>query len=261
VNGFRESSRAAWGNLVQCCGDLLFPLRCVICGDLLEPDGDDTQPALLSKDFCPGCREGLLPIPEAHCRRCGIPFKTALPTVHTCAQCLRRIPAFDQALAAGRFSDNLRKAIHVFKYSGRGELARPLARFMALELDPPFFPPQTELILPVPLHWRRLRERGFNQALILARELFAANKDRISFDLLIRTRWTEPQINFSGPERYRNVRHAFAVTDPGKVKGKSVMLVDDVFTTGATVSECAQVLKKAGADTVLVVTLARVVTE
>ena len=259
--GFRESRRAAWGNLVQGLGGLLFPPRCVICADLLEPDGTDSRAALLSRDFCPGCREGLLPIPEAHCRRCGIPFKTALNTIHTCAQCLRRTPAFDQALAAGKFSENLRKAIHTFKYSGRGDLARPLTRFMALELDPPFFPPQTELILPVPLHWRRLRERGFNQALVLARELFADHKDRISFDLLVRTRWTEPQINFSGAERRRNVRHAFAVTDPGKIKGKSVMLVDDVFTTGATANECARVLKKAGAETVLVLTLARVVSE
>lgn len=256
--GFRESSRAAWGNLAQTFGDLLFPPRCAICAELLEPDA---PPALLSKDFCPDCRDGLEPIPEAHCRLCGIPFKTTLPTVHTCAQCLRRTPAFDQALAAGKFSGSLRKAIHIFKYSGRGGLARPLARFMALELDPPFYPPQTELILPVPLHWRRLRERGFNQALFLARELFAAHKDRIRYDLLTRTRWTEPQINFSGPERHRNVRHAFDVTDPDKVKGKSVMLVDDVFTTGATVNECARVLQKAGAETVLVLTLARVVTE
>ncbi len=258
VTGFKGGSRAAWSNLLRSFGDLLFPPRCLVCSELIGSDGEKKFPFSFTRDVCPACGKGFLTIPKAHCRCCGIPFKTSIPTIHTCALCRGKPPAFDQALAAGQFSENLRKAIHVFKYNGRGELARPLAGFMAQELNPPFLPPRTELILPVPLHWRRLRERGFNQALFLAKELFAAYEDRISYDLLVRTRWTEPQINFSGPERHKNVRHAFSVTNPQKVKGKSVMLVDDVFTTGATANECARVLKKAGAETVLVLTLARV---
>jgi len=129
---------------------------------------------------------------------------------------------------------------------------------MSREFGPLFFPPQAELILPVPLHKRRLRQRGFNQASLLTQTLFAPWRDRIRLDLLIRIRWTEPQINFRGADRQKNVRHAFAVSKSEEVMGKSVVLVDDVFTTGATVNECARALKKAGALSVLVLTLARV---
>lgn len=112
--------------------------------------------------------------------------------------------------------------------------------------------------MPVPLHPRRLRQRGFNQSLLLARALYGHWRDQIRFDLLARTRWTEPQINFSGPDRLKNVFEAFSVLKPDAVRDRAVLLVDDVFTTGATVNECARVLKDAGAGPVLVLTLARV---
>jgi len=235
---------------------MVFPPKCLICGVFITrdqrvgPDGD--------ADFCPTCRAGLIPLPPAHCRYCGRPFDTMVPSVHVCARCRKKKPIYDQALAAGLYEGALRSAIHRLKYSGRPELARPLAAFMAGRLGPPFFPPQVDLILPVPLHRKRLRERGFNQALLLARKLFHEYQPLIRFDLLLRTRWTEPQVNLKGPERLANVRRAFALSDPAAAKKRSVLLMDDVYTTGATVNECARVLKKAGAAQVLVLTLARV---
>ncbi len=237
---------------------MLFPPRCLVCGEFMTEGQGESLSLTARMNICPVCREGFVPLPAAHCSRCGRPFQTSLASVHICATCLEKPPVFDQALAAGLFQDALRSAIHDFKYRLRVELASALAAFMARELVPPFYPPEADLILPVPLHRRRLRERGFNQALLLARELFAQWKDRIRFNLLRRVRWTEPQINFSGRERRTNVLRAFAVPNPEFVLDKSVILVDDVFTTGATVNECARVLKKAGARSVLVLTLARV---
>ena len=236
--------------------DLLFPPRCLLCGALTGPAGPGGGPG--RGDLCPDCLAGLPPLPESHCLRCGRPFETSLPQTHLCGRCLDDPPAYDLALAPGLYESALRIAIHRLKYSGRTELTRPLAEFMAFRLEPPFRPPQADLILPVPLHRRRLRQRGFNQALLLARALFGPWAGSIRSDLLVRTRWTEPQVNLKGPERMNNVRRAFAVTEPRAVKGRSIMIVDDVYTTGATVMECARALKKAGAARVLVLTLARV---
>ncbi|MDG4475500.1 ComF family protein [Thiovibrio frasassiensis] len=112
-------------------------------------------------------------------------------------------------------------------------------------------------IVPVPLHPKRLRERGFNQALLLARAFFPKDR-RITHDLLVRTRVTEPQTRFNGKARRTNLKNAFGVVKPQHIPGKKILLIDDVFTTGTTVNECARVLKKAGAADVMVLTLARV---
>jgi len=260
INRFKSSCYLVWAEAGlfwgQGLADLVFPPKCLICGVFITRDQRLGPDGLA--DFCPACRAGLLPLPQAHCLCCGRPFDTMVPSVHVCARCRKKKPIYDQALAAGLYEGALRKAIHGLKYSGRTELARPLAAFMADRLDPPFFPPQVDLILPVPLHRKRLRQRGFNQALLLARKLYHEYEALVRFDLLLRTRWTEPQVNLKGPERLANVRRAFALSDPAAVKNRSVLLMDDVYTTGATVNECGRVLKKAGADQVLVLTLARV---
>jgi ComF family protein len=230
--------------------DLLCPPRCLLCGAFIGSDQ--------GHGFCASCRSALPPLPQAHCLICGRPFETTLVSVHTCGRCLEKKPAYERAGSAGLYEGLLRQAIHRFKYEGRTELARPLAALMAERLAPPFLPPAAELILPVPLHSRRLKARGYNQALLLARALFHPWRDRLRADLLRRSRWTEPQVHLKGPERRRNVRQAFSLSDPALVRGRSVMLVDDVFTTGATVQECAKVLKGAQASSVLVLTVARV---
>jgi len=115
------------------------------------------------------------------------------------------------------------------------------------------------MIMAVPLHPKRLREREFNQSILLAREISKALKLPLILNNLQRIRWTRPQIELKGKERLMNVKGAFTLRDPKEVKGKSILLIDDVYTTGATVQECSKVLKKAGAEKIYVLTLARVV--
>jgi len=117
------------------------------------------------------------------------------------------------------------------------------------------------LIMPVPLHWRRLKERGFNQSVILAREVARAHSIHLDFEILKRTNYTKPQTNLSRKQRSTNVKGAFEVADRERVEGKRVVLIDDVYTTGSTVRECARVLIKNGAADVAVLTLARAVQE
>lgn len=208
--------------------------------------------------FCRDCRADMTLFPASHCSRCGRTYETRVRTNHICGACRIQPPSFDRAAAGALYEGALIRAITAFKYAGRLELTGPLTAMLGENLGSPFLPPETDLILPVPLHTRRLKERGFNQALILARSLFKPWKEKIRYDLLVRSRWTEPQVRLKGRERRRNVKGAFRVQDPAQVKRRRIMLVDDVFTTGSTVNECARVLKKAGADQVWVLTLARV---
>jgi ComF family protein len=166
-------------------------------------------------------------------------------------------PPFAAARAAFLYRATVRELVHHFKYGGKVQLRRPLGLLTARELAPfaSFFAPQ--LLLPVPLHVRRLRQRGFNQAVLLGEVLarqWGVPLDRYQ---LLRTRWTEPQVNLSAAERVANVRGAFAVAAKHGLAGKRVLLVDDVYTTGSTVRECARLLAQAGAAAVGVVTVAR----
>jgi ComF family protein len=166
---------------------------------------------------------------------------------------------FDRARAAGPYRGLLREVIHRFKYQGQISLSRPLAQLL--------LPPGRELcalheihvVVPVPLHRRRLRDRGFNQAALLARGLGASLDLPVRYSVLSRQRWTEPQIGLSPNQRAENVRGAFAVSDWTAVRDQGVLLVDDVFTTGETVDQCVRELRRAGAREVAVLTVARTV--
>lgn len=147
------------------------------------------------------------------------------------------------------------EAIQRFKYHGDIKLAAPLGRFWEkIDFEDLFF----EAIIPVPLHPNRLRERGFNQALLLGKILGRTINKKVFPRALRRIRNTIPQVQLDHGEREKNVRGAFVVREPQKILDKRLLLVDDVFTTGATVNECARVLKKSGAKEVFVLTLARV---
>jgi ComF family protein len=161
---------------------------------------------------------------------------------------------FDQALSIGYFEGSLREAVHQFKYRPCRALGRPLGEWMAKNVR---LVSDIDIIMPVPLHTKRLRQRGFNQALLLAHRMSEAHRIPCSRDNLYRSRPTRPQVELTGAERIRNVAGAFALRKPGEVVERSVVLVDDVFTTGATMNECASVLKRAGAAQVTAFTLAR----
>jgi ComF family protein len=152
------------------------------------------------------------------------------------------------------FEGVVRKAIHELKYRGRTELAMPLAELMVPAWGSGLFP--VECLIPVPLHPRRLRERGYNQAALIAEGLAKRIRLPVSLGALARSRMTEPQTQLRAAQRQTNVAGAFTATSP-TVAGRSVMLVDDVCTTGATLQACADALRSAGVERVFAMTLAR----
>jgi len=167
-----------------------------------------------------------------------------------CGECFSRKPYYSAALSFGLYSGALREAISLMKFSGIRRLARPLAQL----LDELPLPPM-DGVVPVPLTRKALRERGFNQTLLLARRLSRSRTLPLFMDMLMKKKETPPQIGLSAKQRASNLRNAFSAA--GSAEGKKLILLDDVMTTGATVRECAKTLVKAGAEEVLVVTLAR----
>ena len=228
--------------------DLLLPPRCLACNA-----GVDRQGAL-----CAGCWSRLQFIGAPHCDSCGLPFDFDPGALSRCGGCLRRSPPFDRARAALVYDDASRPLLLGFKHADRIHAAPPFGRWLSRAAADLLT--DTELIVPVPLHRWRLLRRRYNQAALLAQALGRVQDLPVAADLLIRRRATPSQAGRSRLARMRNVRGAFAIR-PGRgaaVVGRRVLLVDDVLTTGATVMECAKVLKRSGAHAVDVVTLARV---
>jgi ComF family protein len=151
----------------------------------------------------------------------------------------------------------VRERIHQLKFGAQLHWIPPLVDLLAMVYQDESLLP-VDLILPVPLHIRRLRERGFNQAAFLAKELGKKIGLPVHFSLLERRVWTEPQTRLKRQERLKNVKDAFSVAKPSEAEGRSVLLIDDVFTTGTTINECARALKSAGVANVHALTVARV---
>jgi ComF family protein len=184
-----------------------------------------------------------------------------------CAACEHEPPAFARATSYGAYTGELRELIHLLKYhrvrSASGVLGRLLVQAAEpLLASPAFGNSESLLMLPVPLHAGKFRERGFNQAELIAqaamRELGRVSRRKLEFDttMLLRRRATESQVGMSREQRRENIRGAFSAARE-QVAGREVLLIDDVMTTGATVCECARVLRAAGAKTVCVLTVAR----
>ncbi len=232
--------------------DLLLPSYCSFCRSSV---GDSGIPF-----FCPTCWNDFAELTGPVCPSCGRPFESPETLLHSpdhqCGECRQSPPLFDQALSTGQFEGPLREAIHQFKYRPCRSLGEPLGDWMAKRVR---LLTTTDLIMPVPLHIKRLRQRGFNQALLLAHRVSVCHKTPLSYDNLARVRPTQPQVELRGSERIKNVEGAFALRRPEQIQRKSIILIDDVFTTGATMNECASVLKHAGASQVTALTLARAV--
>lgn len=227
---------------------LFFPEKCPFCRTLVSSAGH-SLPGL-----CPTCSEDIHWITPPFCPRCGRPFPAGTDS-HLCPACLQDRLFFDWGRAAVFYQGVVARAVQRFKYQGDIKLALPLGRFWNhIDLQDLDF----DTIVPVPLHTTRLRERGFNQAVLLGRQLGKIHRKRVSAKALSRIRNTRPQVDLDPSDRVRNVRGAFAAREPETIRGKKLLLVDDVFTTGATVNECAKVLKKTGAKEVFVLTLSRV---
>lgn len=237
--------KTSWGAGVI---SLFFPEKCPFCRSLLSSEAEE------SPGLCPACAQDIQWIRSPFCPRCGRPFPRGTD-LHLCSDCLQQKHHFDWGRAAVCYQGVMTEAIQRFKYQGDIKLADPLGWFWnKIPLEELSF----ETIIPVPLHPSRLRERGFNQALLLGRILGRIHHKRVLPKVLRRIRNTLPQVQLDHSQREKNVRGAFVVREPQEIEDKSHVLVDDVFTTGATVNECAKVLKKSGAKEVFVLTLARV---
>lgn len=247
------ASAGAWGTwLLNQAGGLarlFLPPCCPVCE---RPLG---ALAASSSGLCAACREEFRPLSSPCCPRCSLPYPTRGGTDHLCEPCQRHEPPFLWVAAAGVHEGGLREAVHRFKFGGRLDLDRPLGQLIHQRVGGRLRAFAPEMVVAVPLHPRRLRERTYNQALLLARVLARELDAPVRARALARVRDTGSQQRLSRDERRRNLRQAF-VAD-ALVAGRRILLVDDVVTTGATVAECARALLDAGAASVAVAALAR----
>lgn len=225
--------------------DLCFPPVCLLCRQALRA----------SVLFCSTCFETIIPITSPRCLRCDLPFAAVDGGDHLCQSCLLHPPPFLWAKSVGIYEETLRQAVHKFKYEGEFNLDRPLAALMEDAMQGVLEDYRPDLLLPVPLYITRLRQRSYNQALLLAKALGRSWQLPVASRLLLRIRPTPPQIGLKAAQRRRNLRDAFAVSRP--LQGERVLLIDDVMTTGATARECSRVLLDGGAGEVAVAVLAR----
>jgi ComF family protein len=259
------SLRVLLKQLLAGMADAVFPSRCPGCRNLFKRSEGSPATGLVDQDlafylaghFCPDCREKWTAVASPICTRCGMVFKSREGPDHWCGRCIERPGAFTRARAAGIYDGTLRVAIHALKFNARTGLATPLGRLLFAAYRRYWPTAQIDVIAPVPLHRKRFRQRGFNQAFLLIRSWELPAETMIVRDLLKRNRATAPQTGLDRRQRRKNIKNAFSVNRPGESAGKRVLLVDDVLTTGATVEACAAVLLKDGAERVEVLTLAR----
>ena len=231
--------------------NLLFPKECAGCGSSLPFDNRDY--------LCDPCARGIFWISPPVCERCGRPlFGSVRPPV-VCPRCRAAPPDFDRARAVFAFRDAAQAFVLKYKYAGCPYLALPASRWLKEAGESVLSWEDYDALVPVPLHPRKARERGFNQSELLAAGLSRFCGVPLAQRKLARSRYTKTQTRLDVAERRENMRRAFRVATPGYFRGKSVLLIDDVHTTGATVNECARVLKADGAERVDVLTLARAI--
>ncbi len=251
--------RQATGKIAEGLFAVLFPSDCRICSVPLVN--------ISRLPVCPECLAAIHPIEGELCSLCGerifSPYAAGGNDGPRCGLCRRIEPVFARAVAYGSYESGLRELIHLLKYGGVHPAANVLGRMLAeaiATIEDEFQQPSISLV-PVPLYRAKLRQRGFNQAELIARAALknhsCGDRLRLCARVLVRRRDTASQIGLTSHQRRENLRGAFAVSGPEFVRACEVLIVDDVYTTGATVSECARVLRRAGATKIWVATVAR----
>jgi ComF family protein len=228
--------------------DLVYPPHCLICKKHLRIHSSNDV-------LCPHCRDTIVANIPPFCPKCSRHLRN--PRLPRCPDCIKADPAFDFAWASCLYQAPLSDLICRFKYNQKTYLRKPLAQLMIDFLETYRLDiRQFDEIVPIPLFPSRLRERGYNQSLLLAEEIGRKYKIRLSRNALTRVRETEHQTLLSEKERWTNISGAFRIKNPAKFSGKNILIIDDLLTTGATASEAARTLKDAGAKTVGILTLA-----
>ncbi len=253
----RRGIASLLGTAAESLFSTVFPSDCRFCGAPLE--------RISRIPVCQTCLENMRALEGPVCSVCGQPLSVPQPLAATesyCVECSRQEPPFTRALAYGGYEGGLRELIHLLKYERVRPAASVLGRMLAevATAFTPQFGAAAPIVIPVPLHNSKLRQRGFNQSEAIARAAVKQLPVRllVNTSALIRRRATESQTGLSRPQRRLNMRGAFALIDSAAVAGRDILLIDDVLTTGTTVSECARVLRRGGAERIWVATVARV---
>src|SRR6266704_4397605 len=234
-------------DLVEAAVSLLYPPVCTICGTSIRA----------AEYLCDQCEAKAVRISAPFCEKCSEPFDGSIKGPFTCANCAHRTIYFEAAVAAYRGRGIVRQIIHEFKYGRQIHLRHLVARWLHAALDDErLCGRRFHVIVPVPLHPARLRERGFNQASLLA-ALLSAQTSIPAKPVLERIRYTTTQTALDRSERMENLHNAFRLRKNADVRGLRVLLIDDVLTTGSTLNECARILKRASAFSVHAATAAR----
>jgi ComF family protein len=263
--------------------ETVFPPKCMVCKCFINPPESDYNgfsakadlrlsvqiqvERLMAKYLCRNCIEGLVTVESPLCSCCGLPFESRHGLDHCCGDCSASPKKFRIARAPMVYEQVFTEIIHCYKYKGKIQLARPLGELLLTAFRLFWDKNSIDVVIPVPLHIKRLRQRGFNQAYLLIRHWqtiagqmrFDLSDFQIERDLLIRTVPTAPQTGLGRRQRAANIKNAFELADAAKIIDKRVLLVDDVYTTGATVDECARLLRRHGAAHVDVLSLARAI--
>jgi ComF family protein len=230
---------------------ILFPAHCDLCQQLISRAVDST--------VCDRCWAALRPLGGQVCTVCGDPLiSTIVPAEWRCGRCRRGLFQFDFCRSFALYEGTMREVLHRFKYGGRMRLGQRLAHllFQTWSKHPPL--EEATVILPMPLHRGREKERGFNQSRILAKYLSGMIRVPLESRAVARVRNTPSQTGLSHRQRRLNVAGCFEVRRPAVIRKRTCLIVDDVFTTGATLNEMARALKEEGAERILALTLARV---
>ncbi len=271
----------------------LFPEICISCNAFIKREtwGETRQgggqnlknetaegifQALMSPHLCHACIDDFDPVRSPLCSRCGRPFRSRVGEDRLCGSCLSpdsldgmaAEPPFVSARACGVYSGALKNMIYAYKYREKTGLGRPLGTLLYLFFLAHYADEGIDFIIPVPLHRKKLVKRGFDQAMEMLRRWPWSKTDAgkqlpsgaiLRDDLLVRVKNTSTQTGLNRKQRGDNMKNAFAVPNASLIENKRVLLIDDVFTTGATLGECAVALKKAGAAGIYFLTLARAV--
>ncbi len=242
----------------------IFPSKCLKCGTYI--DGEPADLKVLESCFCDPCMTaGLYPLDRPFCTKCSRKFYNSVKDNHVCGDCLKTPLKTDRVRAAVEYKGVIKDVIPLFKYHSKLSVAKLLEHLLFEAFLNHYAGSRIDVIIPMPLHKKKLRERGFNQAFFLIRNFSKLYRQRfeqsppweIDIESLARIKKTQSQTGFNIEERKRNLKDAFTVIRKQKIKNKSILLIDDVFTTGATCNEAAGALLKQGAKNVNALVLAR----
>lgn len=227
--------------------DIIFPPQCLVCRARVTAHGT----------LCTGCWGEIKFIAAPYCACCGLPFEFSLGEEALCGECIKERPPFSRARTAFCYDEHSSKLVTALKFSDQLHLAAIYGKWLDKAGKELIL--SSDVIVPVPLHWRRFIRRRYNQSALLAQALAKQTGLTVLEDGLTRRKHTTPQTGLSREQRQKNLRGAFVIHNHHKdtIKGKSVLLVDDVMTTGSTIHQCSKTLLKGGAASVNVLTLAR----